>query len=155
MRPIRLHDPRTTRHLAMGVILVGGILAGTGTLLRDLIEGHGDQWTFLLDTVGLLVAVCGAAFDFRSSARFGPNELPGGRRRAILQLMLGTLATITGCYSLGWVNGDAIPVIVRAVLSAGMTAGIGMALAGLLYIGWFGGGDHLERRIAQRVDEEW
>lgn len=130
-------------------------MAGLGTLLRGLIDGRNDQWTFLFDTCGLIVASVGAVLDFRASARLGDIELPHGRRRAVLQLTLGLLATLGGCYVLGWVLDDGKPLILSTLLSALMTAGIGALLAGMLYIGWFGGGDHLERRIQQRADEEW
>ena len=42
-----------------------------------------------------------------------------------------------------------------AGLSAGMIAGFGLGLAGFLYFGWFSGADRLERRIEQRIDEDW
>jgi hypothetical protein len=56
---------------------------------------------------------------------------------------------------LGWLASDEWPAIIRAVLSAVLTLGIGVGFAGILYIGWFSGGDYLERRIAQRSSEEW
>lgn len=139
----------------MGVIVLGGVLAGLGMLLRDLIDSRNDQWTFLLDTAGLVVTTLGAVLDFRANARLGNFELPGGRRRAALQLSGGLVASLGGCYLLGWVVTDEADVILRTLLTAAMTAGIGCILAGILYIGWFSGGDYLERRIQQRVDEEW
>lgn len=151
----RLQNPRTALRVTMGIILFGGFLAGLGNLLRDLIDGKNDQWTFLLDSCGLLVTTAGAFLDFRANARFGEIELPGGRRRAGLQLLGGLIATLGGCYLLGWVVTESANAWLRALLTFAMTAGIGLILAGLLYIGWFGGGDHLERRIQQRSEEEW
>lgn len=150
-----LQNPRTALRVTFGVIVLGGIIAGLGLLLRDLIDGRNDQWTFLLDTCGLVVTTLGAALDFRANARFGDRELPGGRKRAWMLVLGGALATIGGCYLLGWVTTDASPIVFRALVSSAMTAGIGAGLAGLLYIGWFGGADHLERRIQQRSEEEW
>jgi hypothetical protein len=151
----RLQNPRTALRFTMGIILLGGGLAGLGMLLRDVIDGSNDQWTFLLDSLGLLVTTVGAFLDFRTNIRFGDLEIPGGRRRAGFQLLGGLVGTLGGCYLLGWVITDESHIVLRCLLTAAMTAGIGCIIAGLLYIGWFGGGDHLERRIQQRANEEW
>ncbi|MDQ2683263.1 MAG: hypothetical protein M3Y37_07020 [Chloroflexota bacterium] len=150
-----LANPRTALRLTLGIIIVGGLLAAIGSLLRDLIDGRNDQWTFLFDTFGLLLAAVAAVLDFRTQMRLGDLELPGARRRAVLLLVSGLAAAILGCLVLGWMVEDDTPAVLRALLSGLMTAGIGCSLAGLLYIGWFGGGDHLERRIQQRAEEEW
>jgi hypothetical protein len=93
--------------------------------------------------------------DVRASGRFAEFDPGAGRRRALLQVVSGSLAAVTGCLALGWLASDEWPAIIRAVLSAVLTLGIGVGLAGILYIGWFSGGDYLERRIAQRSSEEW
>jgi hypothetical protein len=151
----RLQNPNVALRLSLGVILLGGFLAGLGTILRSLIDGQNDQWTYLLDTLGLVVTVLGAVLDFRTQARLGDIEIPGARRRAGLLLAIGGLCAIGGCFLSGWAIGSDANPVVTGILGAGMTSGLGMALAGLLYIGWFGGGDRLERRIQQRAEEEW
>lgn len=149
------NNPRTSVRATLAIIVVGGLIAGLGTFLRDLSSDHNDQWTFLLDTVGLLVAVVGAALDFRASARLAEFVPGSGKSRAILQLLFGAVVGFGACVALGWVEAGAMSPLARGLLSAVMTAAIGAGLAGLLYIGWFSGGDRLERRIAQRSDEDW
>lgn len=141
--------------ITLGIIVVGGLIAGLGTLLRDLSSDRNDQWTFSLDTAGLIVVIIGAALDFRASARIAEFAPGAGRSRAILQLLLGVMIGLGACVVLGWVEASTIPPVVRGLLSAAMTAAIGAGLAGLLYIGWFSGADRIERRIEQRIDEEW
>lgn len=141
--------------VTLGIILAGGLIAGLGTLLRDLSSDQNDQWTFLLDTLGLIAVIIGAALDFRASARIAEFAPGAGRRRAMLLLLFGAVTGLGACIMLGWVEAGAFPPVVRGLISAAMTAAIGVGLAGLLYIGWFSGGDRLERRIEQRIDEEW
>jgi hypothetical protein len=139
----------------VGVLLLGGLLAGLGTALRAGIDGGNDQWTYLLDTAGLVVAIAGAGLDFRVSGLLAEFDERGGRRRALAQVAFGALASVGGCYLLGWLAGPSWPGFARAVLAFLLTSGIGIGLAGLLYIGWFGGGNYLERRIEQQGEEEW
>ena len=135
--------------------MLGGTLAGIGTLFRARsAAGHG-QWTYLLDTAGLIVVLVGAVLDVRASGRFTDFDPGAGRRRALIQVACGSIAAVTGCLALGWLASDDWPAIVRSILSGVLTLGIGVGLAGILYIGWFSGGDYLERRIAQRSGEEW
>jgi membrane associated rhomboid family serine protease len=105
--------------------------------------------------VGLVVAVVGAALDFRASARIGEFVPGAGKSRAILMILCGAIVGLGACVALGWIEADALPPLVRGLLSAGMTAAIGAGLAGLLYIGWFSGADRVERRIEQTIDEDW
>jgi membrane associated rhomboid family serine protease len=149
------NNPRTSLRITFGIIIAGGLIAGLGTLIRDLSSDQNDQWTFLLDTVGLVVAVVGAALDFRASARIAEFVPGAGKSRAILMILCGAIVAIGACVVLGWIEADALPPLVRGLLSAGMTAAIGAGLAGLLYIGWFSGADRVERRIEQRIDEDW
>ncbi len=136
----------------MLVILIGGVLAGLGSLIRDLTSGPAD-WTFFLDTIGLIVAVIGAGYDFRIQLRVGEYNVAITRRRGALLLIAGALMTIGGCWVLGWVlTGSSLPIL-RALLAVVLTSGIGLVVAGMLNIGWFGGGGYLDRRIAQQSDE--
>ena len=149
------NNPRTALWFTTSFIIGAGLIAGSGILLRDVIAGQNDQWTYVLDTIGLILAVAGAGLDFRATSRL-VGVAPGwGRSRAALQLLVGGIAGIGGCLVLGWADTEDLPAMVRGALSAGMTAGIGLGFAGLLYFGWFSGGERLGRRIEQRVDEEW
>ena len=148
-------NPRSARRIAVGVLVLGGTLAGLGTLIRSQDSAGNDQWTYLLDTAGLGIVIAGAALDVRVSARFAEFDAGGTRRRAIWQFAFGAMAAVTGCIVLGWVASGSWPALARAFLSGLLTLGIGLGLAGLMYIGWFSGGDYLERRIGQRADEEW
>jgi O-antigen/teichoic acid export membrane protein len=135
-------------------VLCGGIIAGIGSWLRERTAGGNDQWTYVLDTFGLLVAVIGAILDFRASARITEFRPDWGRRRATLLAVSGVAAGLGSCIVLGWVTTLDSPAA-RGALTAVWTAAIGISLAGLLHIGWFRGSGWLERRIEQCVDEEW
>ena len=148
-------NPQTAQQLTLAVIVLGGVIAGFGTFLRDIITGQNDQWTFVLDTIGLLIAVFGAVLDFRATGRVAEFAPGFGRRRAALELAIGSVLAISGCFLLGWVLPDSVPAVVRGLLSALLTAGFGLAFAGLLYFGWFSGSEYLGRQIEQRSDEEW
>jgi hypothetical protein len=149
------NNPRTALKVTISLIITGGLIAGLGTFLRDRSSDQNDQWTFLLDTFGLLVAIIGAVLDFRASARVAEFVPGAGRLRAMTQLLVGVFGSLGACILLGWVKGTTFPPIVRGLTAAGMTAAIGAGLAGMLFIGWFSGANHLERRIEQRIDEEW
>jgi hypothetical protein len=93
--------------------------------------------------------------DFLISGRFGHFDQRASYRRALIQACAGALAAASACITLGWIAGENWPAIAKGLISSLLTLGIGVGLAGLLYIGWFSGGDYLERRISQRSDEEW
>lgn len=149
------NHPQIALRLTTGLICFAGLIAGLGTFLRDRTADQNDQWTFLLDTSGLLLAVIAAALDFRASGRIAEFSPGTGRRRAILQVALGIIVGLGACVILGWVEADTRSPYVRGLLSAGLTAAIGTALAGFLYIGWFSGAERMGRRIEQRIDEDW
>lgn len=149
------NNPRVALRLTTSLIILAGLIAGLGAGLRDVIDGQNDQWTYLLDTLGLLLAVAGAGLDFRATARMESFAPGRGRRRAAGQLLVGALAGVGGCLILGWGDTGGWPAMTSAGLSAGMIAGFGLGLAGFLYFGWFSGADRLERRIEQRIDEDW
>ncbi len=148
-------NPQTALRLTLAVIIAGGVTAGFGTFFRDIITGQNDEWTFVLDTIGLLIAVLGAILDFRATGRLAEFAPGFGRRRAALELLIGSVLAFSGCFLLGWVITDSAPAIVRGALSAALTAGFGLVFASLLYFGWFSGTEYLGRQIEQRSDEEW
>jgi hypothetical protein len=150
----RWNNPRAALRLALSVILVGSLVAGIGAWLREEIDGKNDQWTYFLDTLGLLIAVAGAVLDFRASARLAEFGEVRARRPGAIQLLAGTATVIAACLILGWSDAISSP-IGRGLLSAALTGGIGFGLAGFMHIGWFRGGEWLERRIEQRIDEDW
>lgn len=149
------NNPRSALRATLGIIVVGGLIAGIGTFLRDRSPDKNDQWTFLLDTFGLLVAIVGAVLDFRASSRIAEFAPGVGRARALFQVIFGVFGGLGACVVLGWVEESTFPPVVRGLIAAGMITAVGAGLAGLLYIGWFSGADHLGRRIEQRIDEEW
>lgn len=148
------NNPATALRRSIGIVLCGGLIAGIGSWLRERTAGGNDQWTYFLDTIGLVVAVAGAILDFRASARITEFRPEWGRRRGLLLAVTGVTAALGSCIVLGWVTSLDSPAL-RGVLEAMLTAAIGVGLAGLLHIGWFRGSGWLERRIEQRVDEEW
>jgi hypothetical protein len=148
-------NPQTALRLTLVVIIAGGVIAGIGTFLRNIITGQNDQWTFILDTFGLLIAVLGAVLDFRATGRVAEFAPGFGRRRAALELTIGAILALSGCYLLGWVVTASASALLHGVLSAALTAGFGLVFASLLYFGWFSGSEYLGRQIEQRSDEEW
>lgn len=148
-------NPQTALRLTLAVIISGGVIAGFGTFFRDIIAGQNDQWTFLLNTIGLLIAVFGAILDFRATSRVAEFAPGFGRRRAALELLIGAVLAVSGCILLGWVVGHSAPAVVRGLLSAALTGGFGLVFASLLYFGWFSGSEYLGRQIEQRSYEEW
>ena len=136
------------------MVLCGGGIAGLGAWLRERTAGGNDQWTYFLDTIGLLMTVIGAVLDFRASSRITEFRPDWGRRRAVVLATSGIAGGLGSCIVLGWVTSLDSPAV-RGLLAAVLTAAIGLGLAGLLHIGWFRGSGWLERRIEQRVDEEW
>ena len=149
------HNPQTALRVSLAVIITGGLFAGSGTYFRDRPSDHDRQWTFLLDTLGLLIAIAGAGLDFRASSRMFGMTPRSGRHRAIAQLLVGAIVGGGACLVLGWVVNESLPPFWRAVFAGCITAGFGAGLAGLLHIGWFSGSEYLERRIAQRSSDDW
>ena len=149
-----LENPRTAARIAFGTLLLGGVIAGLGEYLRDVLDGE-TQWTFLFDTVGLIVALIGAAWDFRVQLQFGDDNPKATKRRGAYLLLGGIVLSFGGCWLLGWVLTDTAQPALRGLIAAALTTGIAAVIDGFLHIGWFGGGDYLERRIAQRSEEEW
>jgi hypothetical protein len=146
-------NPRVATRVGLIVLAGGGIIAGIGSLIRDLSSDGTADWTYLLDTLGLILALVGAGYDFKTQLRFGGHDQVATRRRGAFLLMAGLIGTIGGCWLLGWVfTGDSLAVL-RALIASGLTAGIGAAVDGFLHLGWFGSGDYLDRRIAQRSQE--
>lgn len=148
------NNPRTALRRSAGLMVTGGFLAGIGTWLRDRNTGSNDQWTYYFDTAGLLIAVIGAGLDFRATAHMAEFRPETVRRRAGLLATFGLICALGACVVLGWASSLDAPAV-RGLLAGIMTAGIGAGLAGFVEIGWFSGGDWLERRIEQRSDEEW
>jgi hypothetical protein len=148
-------NPKTRTRVALALLFMGGAIAGLGSLIRDLAEEGTAQWTFLLDTIGLVIAIAGGIQDFRAQLMVGDFNPRATKRRGAIVLLLGVLAAGGGCWLLGWrITGQSQPVL-QLILSAIMTIGFGAVIDGILHIGWFGSGDYLDRRIAQRADEEW
>jgi hypothetical protein len=148
-------NPRFASKVGLTVIAAGGLVAGLGNLIRVLQDSGDAQWTFLLDSLGLLIAIVGAALDFRAQLRLEAFDPKGTKRRGAFLLLGGLIGTIGGCWALGWIFTGGTQPVLQFLIAAIMTAGIGALVDGFIHIGWFGSGDYLERRIAQRADEEW
>ena len=117
-------NPQKALRLTLAVIVSGGVIAGFGTFFRDIIAGQNDQWTFILDTIGLLIAVFGALLDFRATSRVAEFAPGFGRRRAALELLFGAILAVSGCILLGWVVGDSAPAVVAGTALGGVDGGI-------------------------------
>ena len=150
-----LANPATAQKFALGTLLAGGLVAGLGNLIRDLSAAGTAQWTFLLDVIGLLLAIFGAAWDFRTQLRFGDFDPKRTKRRGTILLTAGLVGSFGGCWLLGWVIAEDTQPLLGFVTATIMTSGIGAVIDGFVHIGWFGSGDYLDRRIAQRSQDEW
>jgi hypothetical protein len=143
-------NPQKRTRIALGLILGGGLLAGFGIYVRAMSAAGTAQWTYFLDTFGLILSLIGALFDFRTQMQIGDFNQKGTKRRGALFLLVGLVAAFGSCWILGWaMTADSHPVFSLLIATA-LTAGIGAAVDGFLIIGWFGSGGYLDRRIAQQ-----
>lgn len=148
----RFSNPKNQRRLAVGVIAIGGALAGLGAWLR---AGDGSNSSFYLDVAGWFTVVAGAVLEAKSAQLFLAASPRAARRRAAAYTAFGVIAALTGCaVASAVVDGDS-PPFVSAIAMFGLVGGIGLGLAGLLSLGWYYGGDYAAGRVEKLSDEEW
>jgi hypothetical protein len=153
-RPGRFANPVVKRRIAVGVICLGGLLAGTAALLRALDGGQGSG-TYLLDVAGWLTVITGAVLDARASQIFFQVDPAASRRRAIAFVALGVAAALAGCVVASMVADDDSPAALSAGAMFVLVAGVGFGLAGLFGLGASHGADYAARRIAKLGEEDW
>jgi hypothetical protein len=153
-RPGRFANPVVKRRIAVGVICLGGLLAGTAALLRALDGGLGSE-TYLLDVAGWLTVITGAVLEARASQVFFQVDPAASRRRAIAFVALGVAAALAGCIVASMVADDDSPVALSAGAMFVLVAGAGFGLAGLFSLGASHGADYAARRIANLGEEDW
>jgi drug/metabolite transporter (DMT)-like permease len=144
----RAASPHRLRRIGWGLIFAGAVAAALGTALRDR-ASFGDGPTYLLDTLGFLLAVAGAVLVARVGAMFLEFSPRHARRVAILQGVVGIAVTLAGCSGLGATDPDGFGVWLRPLVAAALVGGIGVGLAGLLTLAWFYGLDWAADRMAQ------
>jgi Na+/proline symporter len=155
-RPGRFANPVVKRRIAVGVICLGGLLAGIAALLRAQDNGPGsNSGTYLLDVTGWLTVVTGAVLEARASQVFFQVDPAASRRRAIAFVALGVAAALAGCIVASMVADDDSPVALSAGAMFVLVAGAGFGLAGLFSLGASHGADYAARRIANLGEEDW
>ena len=153
-RPGPFANPVAKRRIAVGVICLGGLLAGAGTLWRAQNDGAGNG-TYLLDIAGWLTAAAGALLEAKSSLLFFQVFPSSSRRRAIVFAVLGIVAALAGCIVASTVADDDAPALLSAATMTALVGGVGFGLAGLFSLAANYGGDYAARRIEKLGDEEW
>jgi hypothetical protein len=149
-----LAPPRNLRWLAWGLILAGALLAAAAVALRDRSD-RGDSphnASYLLSTLGLLLVAAGAVLEARAGAlllQFAPGP---ARRRAVAEAILGIAASLLGCVAFGGIEAKGAGSLVRSLLAALLTGGVGAGLAGLFTLAWCYGLDWAAGRM-ERLDQ--
>lgn len=146
-------DPHRLRRLAPGLIGLGAICGLCAMLLRDSWNpgSLGHSATYLLDTLGWLLAFAGAVAAARLGSiyfRFKPASV---RRRAILAAVSGTAVCLLSCVLISGV--DDAPLLVRLLAAALLIGGLGAGLAGLLTLAVTEGSRYAADRLANLDDQ--
>lgn len=152
-----LRNPLALRRLGLAAVILGAILAGFATWLRDRLAPGSQRHsaTYFLDVAGWMLAVAGAVLEAKVGDRLLTARQPAARRRAIAFALGGLGAALVGCTTipLGSAGTSASPL--RAALAAVLVGGFGVGLGGLLTLGWFYGGRYAERRIERMGEDDW
>jgi hypothetical protein len=146
-----MNGPRHLRWTSLGLILAGALLAGLGDGLREAAGTGEANWTFVLDMVGLLLALAGAVFEVRSADimfGFAPAET---RRRALIRVIAAILTILVMCVALGAIDQP----VLRGAAGALLMFGIGFGLGGLFSLAWIYGGGYAADRIQDRANDDW
>jgi hypothetical protein len=153
----RLSNPSTQRRLGIGLIALGGVLAGLGAFVRAVtMDGSASHSAaYLLDSGGWLAILAGAVVEARAAQLFLMATPGPARRRAVLFWVLGLLAGLAGCVLASTASGDDAPALVPAGAMFVLVSGVGFGLTGFFSLAWFYGGEYAGRRIEKLSDEEW
>jgi drug/metabolite transporter (DMT)-like permease len=145
-----MNDPRRLRRIGLGLVILGALVAGLGDGIRAAADRGEANWTFLLDVVGLLLALGGAVLEARSNDlmfAFAPHETRG---RALIRVIAAIPTVLITCASLGSFDSP----VVRGAAGALLVLGIGFGAGGLFSLAWYYGGGYTADRIQDRVDED-
>ena len=156
MRPYEIqrthmNNPLVLRRLSLALVVAGAVIAGLGDGLREAAGTGEANWTFVLDVVGLVLAISGAVLEARSADilfAFAPTET---RRRALIRLITGVLTMLITCVSLGAIDQP----VLRGLVGAFLMFGAGFGLAGLFSLAWIYGGGYAADRIQDRANDDW
>ncbi len=150
-------NPLALRRLGLALILLGALLAGLASWLRDRLAagdaGHGA--TYLLDVAGWFLAVTGAVLEAKVGDLLLTAGHPAARRRAVLFAVAGLGAALVACATIPLRSSGASASPLRAALAAVLVGGFGVGLGGLATLGWFYGGSYAERRIERMGEDDW
>jgi hypothetical protein len=137
------------RRLAWTLLVGGAAGWGVAALLRG-----GDRTgvlvavSYLCNVTGTFALLGGAVLEARVAALLFAVRAKAERRRAVLEVVGGIVATLAGCVGFG-VAGEVEAM--RALLSGLLGLGIGVGLAGGLALGWHVGLDWAAGRM-ERLD---
>ncbi len=138
--------------------MVGGALAaGLGTGLRAWLPPsvHGRNATYLLDTLGLVLAVAAAVCEARVGAMLLDYGDRRARRRAIILAAGGLGTALLACGTIAAWERAQLAGWLRGILAAFYTGAFGAGLGGLLTLAWHYGGDYASRRIEHLSEDDW
>lgn len=152
-----LGNPRALRRVGLSLLIAGALIAGLGAGLRAWLAPAtpNRNATYLLDTLGIILATAGAVCE----ARVGTLLLDYGdrraRRRAIILAAGGAGMVLLACGTIaGWERAQ-LSVWPRAMIAALYTGAFGAGLGGLLTLAWHFGGDYASQRIEHLSEDEW
>jgi hypothetical protein len=131
------------------LVVAGALLAGVGEGVRA--ANDGASWAFLLDAIGLLLAVGGGFFEARTADMLFDYAPGPARRRAVLLLILGLLVSLIACVLLSSSDRPLVSGVVGAVI----VLGVGLGAGGLFSLLWYYGGRYAADRIQERSNDDW
>jgi drug/metabolite transporter (DMT)-like permease len=152
-----LGNPRTLRRIGLCLMIAAAIAGGIGAGLRSSLAPSAPHRsaTYLLDTLGILLAIGAAVCE----ARVGSIMLDYGdrraRRRAIFLSIAGLGITLLACATIaGWERARPSPWL-AATLTALYTGAFGAGFGGLLTLAWHYGGAYAGQRIECLGEDDW
>lgn len=135
---------------------MGTVVAGLGAGLRTSDDvGGARSIGYLLSVAGLFLVVGSAAWRARVSEILLLFDPDGIRRRAILSLLAGMFAALSGCIAASAFEPGRYRALVQGVLEGMMIGGFGLGLAGFLTLAWVFGMARAGERIERLSDQDW
>lgn len=114
--------------------------------------GHGG--TYLLDVVGLFLALTSAIFDIHASLTLLPAGYHGAHRRYVIQAAIGAPLLLAGCALASVANAEHLTPA-QILGAAAIPVGIAFGLGGGISLGWHHGADSAGDRIERLNDQDW